>query len=660
MQHYFRATLLSAVAVSSLLGNSPLELRLAQAQQPAAPAAKPVAEEAPAVDAVGEEAQRLEAELGKYKDTSPEAADAMVKLVDLYYEHGRLFGLVRIGRRFAASHVSDERHKAIMLKLIDGLEATSRQQDLVTACRQFIAQYPTAPETLDVEGRLTRTLDRMNLPAEAAQAYHAAWKRQPTVDSLPLGVAAVRRYQATNTVESRLAGAILAEEIFDKAPAGALSEEIGTLSLLLYRSNSDWAKSNIIANKMAKKGVPAKPGMRWLHLKYMGENYANGGQQANAADMYKQARAIKDNADVHGRQILSMFYGNAMAETMAPLMAEYIQKYPKSDQIAYLQSFVAQAYIREGKKAEAAALIRTLLAFDAVSHGQAGLFVSLNGVEPAQLADTEKVLIDAIAKNTAQAAILRYTLAFSVYRDQMKDEAKARAVLRDLISKSPEDGTYSQQALSYLLSGAPNDAEFNADVALFIKSANDNLALGAFRTRLNEWAAAAAEQAKNNKDAALKARVDFAKAEQAKLQNEFLENWAKLGNLQNGPGSQFRMSVLESPLFEKLPDAFTRPLLYNEAMWLRHYAPANVRGNAVPMWARFAKKFPQDAGAAYGWMEAAWQAGVAEQSHEALRHALALTEPMQDTTGWYYMLLSADRTASKAEDTAEVQAANTA
>jgi len=47
--------------------------------------ALPAAAQESAVDEVGEQAAKLEAELGKYKDTSPEAAETLVKLVDLYY-----------------------------------------------------------------------------------------------------------------------------------------------------------------------------------------------------------------------------------------------------------------------------------------------------------------------------------------------------------------------------------------------------------------------------------------------------------------------------------------------------------------------------------------------------------------------------------------------
>src|SRR5687767_14996531 len=124
------------------------------AQQPAAPPAA----EAPMVDVVGQQAATLEAELGKFKDTSPEAAEAMVKLVDLYHADGRLFGLVRIAQQFVAAHPADPRHQAVMLKLIDSLEALSRNKDQAATIRQFLARYPQAAECGPLEVRLAESL----------------------------------------------------------------------------------------------------------------------------------------------------------------------------------------------------------------------------------------------------------------------------------------------------------------------------------------------------------------------------------------------------------------------------------------------------------------------------------------------------------------------
>ncbi len=114
----------------------------------------------PAPDAADQEAARLEIDLVRYKDTTPEAAEILVRLVDLYHANGRVFGLVRTAQKFITVHPADKRHKAVMLKLLDALESLSRNQELIAACRQFLERYPNEPESAAIEVRLARTLER--------------------------------------------------------------------------------------------------------------------------------------------------------------------------------------------------------------------------------------------------------------------------------------------------------------------------------------------------------------------------------------------------------------------------------------------------------------------------------------------------------------------
>ena len=149
------------------------------------------------LDDVSRQASQLEAELGKYNDTAPEAADVMVKLIDLYHGDARVFGLVRVGNRFVSTHANDPRHADVMLKTIDGLQAMSRNKDMIVACRQFLFRYPMASQCADVELRLADTLARADDKKAAAAAYHAVWKRH---GNTPVGrtaaVRAIRRYNS--------------------------------------------------------------------------------------------------------------------------------------------------------------------------------------------------------------------------------------------------------------------------------------------------------------------------------------------------------------------------------------------------------------------------------------------------------------------------------
>src|SRR6059058_1553114 len=93
------------------------------------------------VDSVTKQATQLEAQLSKARNTTAEAAEVMLKLVDLYHENGRVFGLVRVGQSFVALHTTHARHKDAMLKLLDGLRVTGRNKEWIATARQFVVRY---------------------------------------------------------------------------------------------------------------------------------------------------------------------------------------------------------------------------------------------------------------------------------------------------------------------------------------------------------------------------------------------------------------------------------------------------------------------------------------------------------------------------------------
>ncbi|MDG2212442.1 MAG: hypothetical protein P8M70_01315, partial [Verrucomicrobiota bacterium] len=86
--------------------------------------------------AIDIKATALEAQLNKSLDTSPEGAKVMIELVDLYYNEGRVFGLVRVAERFVKSQSRHGMHPQVMLKLLDGLEVMGRRDELITIGRQ--------------------------------------------------------------------------------------------------------------------------------------------------------------------------------------------------------------------------------------------------------------------------------------------------------------------------------------------------------------------------------------------------------------------------------------------------------------------------------------------------------------------------------------------
>ena len=213
----------------------------------------PVVAQEATIDDVSKEATRLEAELGKYRDTAPEAGDALFALTELYHSTGRSFGLVRSAHRFTAAHGTDPRHAQVMLRLIDGLESLSRHKKCSVQARQFLTRYPKAPQCPDVEARLAYTLEKMAEKERAALTYRDRWNRESNVNGRNFGVSAVRLFAEAGG-KSITEGATLAEEMFDKLPKDEFAKHIG------LRSYYEWRRIRPAEGRRATPGSFADDG----------------------------------------------------------------------------------------------------------------------------------------------------------------------------------------------------------------------------------------------------------------------------------------------------------------------------------------------------------------------------------------------------------------
>src|SRR5437867_3063628 len=292
------------------------------AQKSIAPQPNQTAEDSKQLDAVSQEAAKLEADLNKFKDTAPEAGDLLVKLTDLYHQHGRVFGLIRAGQRFTAAHPSDPRHQAVMLKLVDGLEAMSRHKELTVTIRQLLQKYPTAPQAAELEERLAKALDKLGERARAAETYRALWNRQPNANGRKFGEAAVARF-FNGPANEIFEGCALAEEMLEKLPAGEFTKLLAQSAHYRWRQYGQWAKSNQLAVKMLAKGLPFTPEEARELNRMTGDAFGYLGQHANAAQYYRQARAIRDDATVLAALIERLYYAQTKGAEFEPLVNEF-------------------------------------------------------------------------------------------------------------------------------------------------------------------------------------------------------------------------------------------------------------------------------------------------------------------------------------------------
>ncbi|HVC96761.1 MAG TPA: tetratricopeptide repeat protein [Pirellulales bacterium] len=615
---------------------------------PAQEAKREEAVAAPATEgadnAVNARMSRLEAELGKVRDTSPEAADIMLELVDLYHANARVFGLIRVGQNFVNLHPAHAKHGEVMLKLIDALVATSRNKETTAMCRQFLQRRPDSDQCPRLETVLADALEQVPDLAGAAAAHEVVWRRQgnnPTgrdavVRAIAIGV-------ALNTKDTLSRAATLCEALLEQLPAGDYAGEAGYDAVQYWYRAAEYAKSNTAGNKLVAKGSLSDPKQLAAVHSTMAQSYANLGQWTNAAESLRKARTLADSPELHGRLIVALHSSACTPGELAPVVDEYMQKYPtRGDRFSY-RSYLPLAYVRGNDAARALTIIAELLPFEAAANDMTGVFIRTNGSEPAKLAETESVLLAALAKNPAQAAYLRYQLALTLYRDLMKDLNKARQVARELVALSPSPDGYTVGPMSWLLYNEPNEQEFQADVERLLKARADNVQWPAHRAFLPGWCKEASANAEHKSRAAwAQAKVDF------QDQEALFKDWVA-GESADMPTARAARSRLMVPAREAaLNDQQALALFQAQGYSYRYYGPAEDRAVAVDVYSRMAARFPKDFQAAVTWMEVTFDYGTPEAAKAAAVHLLSFEPPSNLPDAWRRTIGAADRAADAA------------
>ncbi len=565
----------------------------------------------------------------------------MVKLVDLYHSDARVFGLVRIGNRFIATHPSDERHPQVMLKTIDALQAMSRNKDLIVACRQFLARYPKAPQCASVQRRLALVLDRGKDKKASAAAFHAVWKRQPKdAQAIDAGITAVQRYLSLGNAQVQI-GAQLAEQMLD-VTNGAMAADLGMASVQSWARVNKWAESNRAGSNLLKKRVVKDDEtLRQLHVR-MAENYDRLGQHTNAVKSYTAARKIRDDQLVHFRLMEQLDRGKASSSAISTIVKEYAEKYTKRDDRFRGLSWLAQAYIREENPGAAISLLGKVLAFDARSNDNARIYVEQNGTEPDRLKITEKTLLDAIAKNEKDAAYMRYTLAFNLYRDRIKDTDKTRTTLRDLIEKSPSNDGFLRSAIDWLLNEAPDDEAFTAEASRIIASHRKHPEIAGLGRYLTDWRQSARRDGRRKQRAKLLDNL-LAKANQ----NPVTELAAKNQFRHSKQEAAARDRLLSDDFVKQLSPEYVNQLLRSQGDYYRHYVGSKLRGASVSYYSKLAARNPDDIQAAKKWLESATDYAEPEVAGEAARHMMTLPASLGDHDISRRLMVAADKNKDK-------------
>ena len=179
---------------------------------------------------------------------------------------------------------------------------------------------------------------------------------------------------------------------------------------------------------LAKGGITDQRLLRDVHQR-MAANYQALGQFANAVESLRKALAIEATAEAQSALIGLLERGPRDARPRSRPPSAVPARSTRSARTATSARPVSPEPTRTPTtRRKALAAYKALLPLDPAALEAARRVVQLNGDEPAKVAETERLLLDAIQKCPRRADYVTYVLATEVYDPRMKDRAKARQV----------------------------------------------------------------------------------------------------------------------------------------------------------------------------------------------------------------------------------------
>ena len=582
--------------------------------------------------------------LGQSLDSSDQAGRIMLQLIDLYHSEGHLFGLIRTGRRFSNAQPTHPRHKEVMKKLIEGLVIASRPEEAQSAIRQFLARYGgESSDAAEVERTMAKLQEREGNRAGAAENYRNAWNRLGVNGGVQDGINAVRLYRSLQTNRGSQSAAVLADQLIDILPADSISAAIGLQGFHGARRYNNWTQANAIGLKILQKNLPLDRKESYDLNRLMGENFAARSQFTNAVEHFEKALAIEESDAVRRQLVRAMFRAGNTPEEIAAAARAYASKYPHRPDRWEVQALVAHAYHAAGNRAKALETAEAIFPNDAVNDLLLGPYLKWIAEDPADYARAEKSLLNAIAQNTQNPWRLRWALAFGLYRDLIKDGAKAGSAIRDLLYENPSDVGDLTWALAWLLDSAADKETFEAEFQRYLATAKKYAHFTHYRDLHKTWI----ETVRNKP--ALKERAAWAQEQaDAFRSTDEIRLWIRSEG--NGPMARSgRAKLLETDL---TPDQ-RRLTLLRQAKDLAQRGDSAQKAESVTLFAELATGDKDDYSIARSWLEAAANHGNAEQAKTAANAVMRLTPNWNDDNTWRQLF----RAAAKAKDPALARAA---
>ena len=569
-----------------------------------------------------DQAANLEAKLKETTESSLTGAKLMLDLADLYWKNEQVFGLIRTAGKFSRAQTEHPQRAAMMLKLMDGYAVTARHDDVIVTGRQFLEIFPKHALTNKVRDRMATAYENTGRGNLAATERGVIWENGGTTGQ---GVRALRLLIKANNGTTYKQASSLAVAMVAKLPADSLLTGVGFQGMHAAERAEQWAEGLQIGKALVRRKAPLNENTKrdlWFRT---GRFESQLGQFENAIQSFRNAHT-PGRDDIHRSLIQAMV---SAAKAPAEIEAEarrYLASYPQRDDRYTPLAQAAEAAAKDKGGARALAIAEEILSQTVTINDLPRAYVRWCG-ENSQRA--ERGLLELIAKNPSGAGTLRAVLAIDVYRDGLKDTAKARHMAHQYLAKSPSVDGWSEEITGFLYESATGEESFRRDLAAVSASATMFPHLAGFQDRV--WKRAPKDKQRNL----------AWQAEKKVYQNNSVTKLWKEIRQKGGKSGQACQQLLQ----QKLSKEQRHLVLTRLAYVYRHHLGGQSKASSAKYYQNLCKEFPRDLSAAEQWLEAAAHAEAKEMTTMKLAaagHLLTIPAAKAHHDTWYRLVETKD------------------
>ena len=570
----------------------------------------------------GDEAADLEAKLKETTAASPSGAKLMERLIDLYGKEERVFGFIRNASKFSRSQTENPKRAAMTLKLIEGYAAAARHDDVLMTGRQFLEIFPNHALTNQVRDRLATAYENTGRASQAAGYRRDIWLNGGANDQ---GIRALRLFMKANNGASFKDASSLAAKMTAKLPATPVLTDVGFQGLDAAGRSEQWTEGLQIAKTLSNRKAPLSA-REARKLSYeTGRFAARLGQFENAISSYRKALAGND-AQTHRSLIDAMVSAKKAPAEVEAEARRYLTAYPNRDDRFQPLARAASAAADAKDLNRALKIAEEILRQNPAYPDLARSYIRWCGDDTKR---AESGLLKLIKEKPSTSAPLRGALAIDLYRDRLKDSAKARAMIIQYLSAPGEEG-WAEQAAAFLLQTSSGEETFRKDLAAVVASAKAFPHLSNFQQQV--WK----HGPKDKK---------FQRLWQNAKRDYFNDATVKLwkGTRENGGRSGRDCQKL---LEQKLSKTQRRIVLGRLAYVYRHHLGGKSKASAAKHYQNLCREFPKDLAAAEQWLEAAGYTDEKERpamKAAAARHLTSIPPGPASHETWLRLIETKDK-----------------